>query len=70
MDRGVSERTVWRWIAVARRTGEPLPSVGRTCPVCGEPLPERATIRRVYCGGRCRVRAYRGRQLSNRTHDE
>jgi hypothetical protein len=56
-ERGVSERTVWRWIARARAAGSPLPleRLDRHCDYCETPLPETATARRRFCDDICRV---------------
>lgn len=67
-ERGVSERTVWRWFAAmnAADSIELLDQPG-DCRCCGEPLPEQATIRRRYCDDICRQYARRGR-LARATH--
>jgi hypothetical protein len=59
--RGVSERTVWRWSALAR-AGRPSPISDHTCANCGHPLPDDASSRRRYCNDYCRVRAHRQRR--------
>jgi ferredoxin len=56
--RGVSERTVWRWVARVR-AGEEPPWRRSECDECGGPLPARATIARRYCTDACRVSAHR-----------
>jgi hypothetical protein len=62
-ERGVSERTVWRWLAKARAKADDsaltretyvdddfAPLLGRgKCAECGGSLPERATSGRRYC---------------------
>jgi hypothetical protein len=63
-ERGVSERTVWRWFAAIRASGQTdLDSLAwpRPCAYCQTPLPENATIRRVYCDDICRQYARRRR---------
>ena len=60
-DRGVSERTVWRWIAKMRRDGEP-PAFKRDCAAGGHPLTPGGTMGRRYCNAACRVRAHRRRR--------
>jgi len=60
-ERGLSERTAWRWLLLLREQGS-LPSSERPCAECNELLPEGATLRRRYCGARCRMRACRRRQ--------
>jgi hypothetical protein len=63
---GISERTAWRWLAL--RPGlEPEDLFLRPCAGCGEPLPEEATIRRIYCDSTCRVYAHRRRKAWART---
>jgi hypothetical protein len=59
-ERGVSERTAWRYLRRLRKDGL-LPAADRDCILCEQPLPEDATIRRLYCGVRCRVAALRNR---------
>ena len=54
VERGISERTAWRWVARARRDGF-LPARDRSCEQCGDPLPEGATRRRRFCRAVCRV---------------
>jgi hypothetical protein len=66
-ERGVSDRTVWRWAAQMRASGEQkLPPKRRFCEHCGGPLPSRATQRRRYCRDRCRVYAARERLVDRR----
>jgi hypothetical protein len=60
-ERGVSERTAWRYLS-RMRAGERLPAPDRACALCGDALPSTATIRRLYCGTRCRVTALRRRE--------
>lgn len=61
---GVSERTARRWRAMIESDAE-LPEglfdPKRPCAECGAPLPAKRRISRVYCSGRCRVRAHRKR---------
>jgi hypothetical protein len=65
-DRGVSERTVWRWVAVMRASGsDELLRRPRICEECDEPLPEGSTIRRRYCRPACRVRANRRKRRAS-----
>jgi ferredoxin len=58
----VSERTARRWRALIE-SGAELPEglldPKRPCVECGGPLPARRRISRVYCSGKCRVRAFR-----------
>jgi predicted nucleic acid-binding Zn ribbon protein len=62
-ERGVSERTVWRWIAKLRAEGlQALPSGERQCERCGKALPADARISRRYCEDTCRVYAWRQRR--------
>jgi hypothetical protein len=63
-ERGVSERTVWRWFASmyeADDTHMHLLEQPGDCRYCGTPLPEDATVRRRYCDGVCRQYARRAR---------
>jgi hypothetical protein len=63
-ERGVSERTVWRWLAASRSSGEgglEWFDEGRLCGFCGDPLPDVATARREYCDSTCRQYANRQR---------
>lgn len=55
VERGISERTAWRWVARARREGF-LPERNRSCEQCDDPLPEGATRRRRFCRAACRVK--------------
>jgi hypothetical protein len=64
---GVSERTIWRWLAAGQLDvdafGLDLDAVAeRVCESCGEPLPQDATIRRLFCDQTCRVYAHRAKQ--------
>ena len=65
-ERGVSDRTAWRLLARLKAEGS-LPAIGRPCEECETLLPKRATIRRRYCGPRCRMRARRRRQRQEGT---
>ena len=59
-ERGVSERTVWRWLATMRATeADEFPKRERECERCSRPLPRFVTLRRRYCEARCRVAAHR-----------
>jgi hypothetical protein len=59
-ERGVSERTVWRWVAAMRISGsDELLIRPRICEECDDPLPEGSTIRRRYCRAACRIKANR-----------
>lgn len=60
VERGVSERTVWRWIKEARLAGT-WPARPSHCHGCGAPFAEPVTTRRRYCGSSCRVAAFRAR---------
>jgi hypothetical protein len=63
--RGVSERTVWRWVARAKAGGG-YPARGRRCqaPGCRRVLPWDATAARCFCGAACRMRAHRAATAS------
>ena len=62
-NRGVSKRTVWRWVAAIRTSGsEELLDKGLNCDNCGRALPEGSTIRRRFCDGVCRVYYHRYRE--------
>jgi hypothetical protein len=64
-ERGVSERTVWRWLAAARAAGtQELPPKQRTCQRCGALLAPGATGRKEYCDDVCRVYAWRERNAA------
>ena len=73
LERGVSDRTVWRWLA-AGRTPEglslPPPPERRQCQRCGRSLRAGATIARRYCDDVCRVYAWRGRRRAALTPRE
>lgn len=59
-NRGVSKRTVWRWVAATRASkSEELLDKGLNCDNCGRALPEGSTIRRRFCDGVCRVYYHR-----------
>jgi hypothetical protein len=61
--RGVSERTVWRWLAQMQAKGtQELPPRQRHCARCGGALPAGATLARRYCDNVCRVYAWRERK--------
>ena len=64
-ERGIHERTGWRWIARMKATGQPIPLEGRPCAECGEALPKGARIDCLYCSGRCRVKVFRARVRSS-----
>ena len=67
--RGVSERTAWRWVATMRASGE-LSLLGpRQCEYCGRELPTKATARRQYCHVTCRVYAHRTKQTRRAFRD-
>ena len=59
-DRGVRERTVWRWFA-AIRAGASLELLiePRYCDYCGDPLPEDSSLSRRFCDATCRVYNHR-----------
>ena len=62
-ERGVSERTVWRWFAAMRAADSlELLERERICECCERDLPAHSTIRRRYCDGTCRVNAHRARR--------
>jgi hypothetical protein len=61
---GVSERTVWRWLAAGHLAADAFgltvdDIAERACESCGEPLPPDATIGRHFCDDTCRMDAYR-----------
>jgi hypothetical protein len=59
-ERGVSERTVWRWFAAMHAAdSDELLTREPVCDACGEPLPAGTTIRRRFCDGACRVYQHR-----------
>jgi hypothetical protein len=60
-ERGVSERTVWRWAAAAKATDAlQFPTQAKRCQACDKILPK-GTLRRRYCEDACRARARRAR---------
>jgi hypothetical protein len=62
-ERGRSERTVWRWVAQARASGDyPVRLRACACPDCKRILPEESTRRRLYCDDACRMRAHRAHE--------
>lgn len=66
LERGVSERTVWRWMARIKAEGASSQflrrMLDRRCLTCGRELPEGSTMGRRYCpGSACRVAAFRAR---------
>lgn len=55
-ERGVHERTVWRWFAAIRLSGKTeLLTQERTCDCCSKPLPPGSRMSRRFCDGVCRV---------------
>lgn len=67
LERGVNERTVWRWRARLRTEGRDSAFAQlfseRRCLHCGKVLPEGSTMGRRYCpGSACRVAVFRGRR--------
>jgi hypothetical protein len=67
-ERGVSERTAWRWFAEMRAAGTTeLLDEPRVCRYCRRELPEDTTIRRLYCDDRHRQYARR-RRLARASH--
>jgi hypothetical protein len=61
-ERGVHERTVWRWFAgLSEQELQKLLVSGRTCDHCGQGLPSSARINRRFCDDTCRVYGWRER---------
>jgi transcriptional regulator of met regulon len=60
-DRGVSERTVWRWFAAVRAGAATIELLteARYCDYCGNPLPEDSSLSRRFCDANCRVYNHR-----------
>ena len=69
LERGISERTAWRWAARLRTDGH-LPERGRRCDRCGRPLPGNATARRRFCRDSCRVQANRQQPVTKTPQKE
>jgi hypothetical protein len=68
---GVSERTIWRWLTNSPYADADVELLveqieDRVCLGCDEPLPEDATIRRVYCDATCRQRGFQWKRQRER----
>jgi hypothetical protein len=59
-ERGVTERTVWRWVARAK-VESAFPKRRTRCAYCSAALPLTVTLRRRFCSDRCRIYSHRGR---------